>query len=72
MGRKDEAWRHECEVRQALRWRAERGGVWLDGWMAAVAEKRGREAAIRIRRDVVEQWRLGNRGEAGRWDKDKN
>ncbi|WP_458411220.1 DUF7696 family protein [Kocuria rosea] len=65
--RTDEEYRHQCEVRQVLLWRAERGTEWCRAWIAGVAKHRGQAAADRLRADATHQWAAGNRGEHGDW-----
>lgn len=55
---------HQCEVRQILRWRQEKGNAWVMGWLASPAVKPRRQ---RLEADAREQWRLGNRGAEGDW-----
>lgn len=59
--------RHRCEVRSVLRWRVAQGSDWVDEWLTGVEKARGKGAAERLRADCREQWRRGNRGEAGDW-----
>lgn len=57
--------RHECEVRYVLRLRVEsreRAMRYLD----TVDEKR-KGGSAKLRKDVIEQWTLGNRGVHGDW-----
>jgi hypothetical protein len=67
----DEQWRHECEVREWIRRRTEKGPEQGRSWLATVLEsigkKRGADAAERLRNDITNQWRLGNRGQFGDW-----
>lgn len=56
--------RHRCEVRQMLKWRAERGSAWVHGWLERAEKVR---PVSRLRRDCAEQWSRGNRGEWGDW-----
>lgn len=58
--------RHQCEVRQVLRWRAEDRNKALN-YLSAVRQKRGDNAADRLQTDCAEQWKLGNRGIEGDW-----
>ena len=60
--RSDEQYRHECEVRQVLQWRAERGSEWVRDWLGRVEKSRGKEAADRLRNDARREWERGNRG----------
>lgn len=63
----DDEHRHRCEVRQVLRWRAERGAEWVREWLDGVLKHRGQHAFERLRDDCVEQWNRGHRGERDRW-----
>jgi hypothetical protein len=63
----DEEWRHQCEVRQVLMWRATMGGLWVRKWLSAVAAARGKPSANRLGSDAREQWSRGNRGLAADW-----
>jgi hypothetical protein len=59
--------RHQCEVRQVLRWRVEHGREWVRDWLAGVAKRRGHGAADRLDADAREQWTRGNRGAVSDW-----
>jgi Ser/Thr protein kinase RdoA (MazF antagonist) len=56
-----------CEVRQWLRWRAERAKEWLQEALDDIARRRGSAAAARLRADIGDQWSKGNRGVWGDW-----
>ena len=56
-----------CECREFLRLMAKSGVDAVDARIAKIEERRGTEAAERLRRTCSEQWRLGNRGEKGDW-----
>ena len=59
--------RHRCEVRDALR-RFQKGGrKALELYLALVEQKRGANAALRLRDDARDQYKKGNRGEPERW-----
>lgn len=57
--------RHECEVRYVLRMRVESRERALN-YLKGVEEKRPR-GIDKLRKDVIEQWKLGNRGVHGDW-----
>lgn len=59
-----ETHRHQCEVRQLLKWRTERGLQWFREYISTYGFG-GRKA--KLLGDVAEQWKLGNRGEKGIW-----
>lgn len=59
--------RHRCEVRQWLRWRADRSRDWLQEALAEIERRRGGTAAQMLRDDIQVQWDKGNRGEWGDW-----
>lgn len=59
-------YRHQCEVRQVLKWRKEDRSHALD-YLEAVKKKRGASAGEQLERDVKDQWTKGNRGEHGDW-----
>ena len=59
--------RHRCEVRAVLRWRVTEGSDWVKAWLDDLPAWRSKAAAEQLRADVLEQWRLGNRGEPGDW-----
>lgn len=63
----EEQWRHQCEVRTYLRWAADKGFEHVRRHLELVAQKRGQAAADRLRADMNEQWRLGNRGHHNDW-----
>lgn len=58
----EEVFRHQCEVRQVLRWRIEDRNKAL-AYLAKVPDKR----RATLEKDAREQWDLGNRGEKGDW-----
>jgi hypothetical protein len=78
-----EAYRHQCEVRQLLRWRQEKGREWahefINGRIETMAsgrrapvvkgvrQQRGDAAADRLMEDCRAQWAAGNTGEDGVW-----
>lgn len=57
--------RHQCEVRQVIRWRIEDRAKALT-YLEGVKKKRPEEGTV-LERDVVRQWKLGNRGQTGDW-----
>ena len=72
-GQGDDEFRHQCLVRQVLRWRVTdrdlahqflngwtKNGKWVAGWNE-------RHPKSILERDVREQWKRGNRGENGDW-----
>jgi hypothetical protein len=59
--------RHRAEVRQVLAWRVQHGLEWVRAWLDGVQQKRGADAAARLRSDCREQWQHGNRGAHGDW-----
>jgi hypothetical protein len=62
----DEEYRHQCEVRQVLRWRAEDRNKALD-YLARVRKARGDAVAEKLSNDCKEQWARANRGIKGDW-----
>ena len=62
-----ETFRHQCEVRQLLAWRVQRGREWLRSHLDAVEKVRGKDARARLEADILQQWTLGNRGEPRVW-----
>ena len=61
----DEEYRHQCEVRQVLRWRVEDRNKALE-YLKLVREKR-KEKAKQLELDCKKQWELGSRGDKGEW-----
>ena len=59
-------YRHQCEVRQVIKWRREDRNKAID-YLEAVKKKRGQSAGDELERDVITQWQLGNRGKDGDW-----
>jgi len=59
-----EEYRHQCEVRQLLKWRTERGLQWFRQYISDHGFG-GRKT--KLLGNVTEQWKLGNRGEKGLW-----
>lgn len=43
------------------------GKGWLAGVLEDIGKRRGKPAAERLKRDIAEQWKRGNRGEYGDW-----
>lgn len=62
----EEDLRHQCEVRQVLRWRAENRDKAVS-YLQLVRQKRGDAKADKLERDTREQWAKGNRGIEGEW-----
>lgn len=58
-----EQFRHQCEVRYAIK----QGRDWFERYLTGVAKARGKHAATRLLADVKDQARKGNTGEAGSW-----
>lgn len=61
-----EEYRHQCEVSQVLRWRAEDRNKAID-YLARVRKARGDLVAEKLANDCKEQWARGNRGTKGDW-----
>ena len=61
-----EEYRHQCEVRQVLRWRAENRDKAIS-YLQLVRRKRGDAKADKLEQDCKVQWAKGNRGEWGDW-----
>lgn len=78
-----ETYRHQCEVRQLIAWRAEFGRSWVHGYIngvektlasskkvwerKGVRQQRGDAAADRLLADCTTQFQLGNDGTSGAW-----
>lgn len=60
-----EKFRHECEIRQILQWRKEKGSEWARGYL----DKHPRREFIEP--DIRAQWGAGNRGLNREWFDDK-
>lgn len=58
----------KCEVRHCLALR-NKDRYAVDTYLQLVTNKRGKEAADRLRNETVNQWNLGNRGRWGDWRK---
>jgi DNA gyrase/topoisomerase IV subunit B len=61
-----EEYRHQCEVWQVLRWRAENRDKAVT-YLNLVRQKRGDVVATKLENDCKEQWAKGNRGIKGDW-----
>jgi len=61
-----EAYRHQCEVRQILRWRVEDRNKAMK-YINMVRDARGEAAAKKLEDDCRTQWNKGNRGLKGEW-----
>lgn len=61
-----EEYRHQCEVRQILRWRTEDRNKAM-AHIERVREQRGDLAAKQLENDARSQWNKGNRGIKGEW-----
>ena len=59
-----ERWRHECEIRQLLKYRAQLG---LTGFRGYFANPNFEKRLQRIAGDFYDQWKKGNRGTWGEW-----
>lgn len=59
--------RFKCEVRDTLRKFHKGGRKALELYIALVEQKRGSEAAARLRNTCREQYKKGNKGDAGVW-----
>ena len=62
-----EQYRHECEVRAWIAYRLENGKEAMRERFQNIERKRGKKAAERLKKDFIEQWKAGNRGEFGLW-----
>jgi rubrerythrin len=60
----DEEHRHQCEVRQHLKWRSEKG---LDWYRKYISTYGFGSRKTELLRDVADQWAKGNRGQKGEW-----
>jgi len=61
----DEDFRHQCEVRELIRWRI-RDGHW--GKVTAfLDDKRVEKRAQRLKVDIKDQFRKGNQGKDKEW-----
>lgn len=58
--------RHQCEVRQVLRWRSEDRNKVIE-YLTRVRKARGDVVADKLANDCKEQWAKGNRGIKGDW-----
>ena len=63
----DDTHRHQCEVREWIKRRTTRHSSWLKQQLVDIEKKRGAVAANRLRNDIADQWKKGNRGEYGTW-----
>ena len=61
-----EEYRHQCEVRQVLRWRAENRDKAVS-YLNLVRQRRDEAAANKLEKDCKEQWARGSRGIKGDW-----
>jgi len=61
-----EEYRHQCEVRQVIKWRVQDRTKAMD-YIIAVRNKRGDNAADLLHKESAEQWAKGNRGLDGEW-----
>ncbi len=59
-------YRHQCEVRQVLKWRVESRNKAVE-YLALVRKKRGDSKADLLEKDCKDQWSRGNRGDMGVW-----
>lgn len=64
----------EHRHREEVRWCIRQGAAWFKAWAAgdpprvkSLSQARGALAAKRLVRDVIEQARRGNTGQAGEW-----
>jgi len=60
----DEEQRHQCEVRQLIKWRKEWGLQRFQGYL----QTNGFSSRIaKLRTDIADQWAKGNTGQKGDW-----
>ena len=60
----DETYRHQCEVRQLIKWRQEWGLQRFQRYLQA----NGFSSRIaKLREDIADQWSKGNRGQDKDW-----
>lgn len=59
--------RHRCEVREWLKRGIEEPKEWVKQLFVDIAKRRGAKAAQRLKDDISDQWKRGNRGEWGDW-----
>lgn len=64
MPRFDEEYRHQCEVRQLLKWRTERGITWFRKY---ISDNGFGGRKTKLLDDVADQWKKGNRGQKDDW-----
>jgi len=62
-----EEWRHQCEVRTILQWRAAGDKKRCLEHFKAVETQRGKDASHKLEVDVRSQWGRGNKGEGETW-----
>jgi hypothetical protein len=62
-----ETYRHQCEVRTIIAKRVAKGRSWAAEYLDKVEKARGKQARSRLESDILQQWNLGNRGEANIW-----
>lgn len=64
VGLQSEEWRHHCEVMRVMRMpdKARKGKVSKREYLELVRERRGDDAANRLRRDMVIIWRQQHEG----------
>ena len=63
-----ELYRHQCEVRYLLRKRKIEGRQWLVNHLELIEKYRGRVHTELLKKDIYNQWILGNRGDIdGLW-----
>jgi hypothetical protein len=60
----DEEQRHQCEVRQLLKWRKEWGLQRFQRYLQTAGFDSRR---AKLREDIADQWKKGNRGEERDW-----
>ena len=62
-----ETLRHRAEVRSCIKISLRLGKGALRAYFEDVEKVRGPGLLSRLKKDVMEQWQKGNRGEPGRW-----
>lgn len=63
-----EKYKHQCAVRQMLKYRHKWG---LSEFQRYVRNEKTIKLWLKLQDDFVIQWRLGNRGDWGKWVKSK-
>jgi hypothetical protein len=54
-------------VRDIIAKRVQKGRAWAQNHLDGIEKARGKKTRQQLEADILQQWRLGNRGATGHW-----